>query len=114
MTAGAELRGADRLASTLDSAARDLADLSTAHDEIGRDLATIGYSTAPRITGFLAAHVGYTTGPGKTSLTDDAPYAAAVHKRDPWLARAIEDHHDIAIAAVSDGIRDAIAQVQGA
>lgn len=112
-----ELRapGAARLGAQLDVAADDLPGNV---DDALRDYAAtwlgVAVHTSPRRTGNLAASQTATVTDNKATVTATAPYAAAVHARDPWLARAQATTADDAAREVQAALDHTTDQITGA
>lgn len=101
------LAGARRLSSTLDAAARDLADLSTPDREAGQ--VALGMVNTPKLSGALDRTVRVEDESDGWSLaagSSDVLYAGVVH--DGWPAHHIEPRPFLAKAI--DGAADDIAE----
>lgn len=109
MATGASVQGADQLVSSLDAAARELAQLSEADDQVGAMLAGRVSAEAPRRSGYMAGtieHAGAVVRVG-------APYGVFVHARNPFAARALEQQQQEATDLYSRAVAQAVALVKG-
>ena len=107
MITGIELKGAERFASTLERAGRDLANLERPGAEAGRIIADLSAATAPRITGALAASVRPEVAGNTVEVGSDLVYALPIH--NGWAA-----HHIRPQPFLDDAARDSEAQWVGA
>ena len=123
--AGVQVEGARQLRSTLKAAGDDLSDLKAAHTEAARIAAAAGSSSAPRVTGALAASVrgsGTKTAAVIRAGKASVPYAAPIHwgwfakhiKPNPWLSRATQSTEPTWTAVYMNAINQAIEKVKGA
>lgn len=111
--------GLARFAQTTGEAADQLADLAQLNQEVG-DLVIAG-ATVPRVSGRLARTVrAVPDGPGGAggfrlvAGGPEAPYAAIVHARNPFLARALDQREQAAIDRYIDHAERAVTTIQGA
>lgn len=111
---GAQLEGTGRLIRSLEDAAADLAQLDEAAREAGELAAGKGAADAPRQTGYLSSTVDYELVDTGFALVAAAPYAAAVHARDPWLARTVTELEDRIVTTYADEVADVVAHIKGA
>lgn len=111
MSAGAELKGGDRLLSTLGAVPDQLRDEPAR--EAGQLLADRVAGAAPRKTGTLAKSVGYELTPTGFEVVATAPYAAIVEARTGWALATITARYDDAVDAYTQGATDVLATVQG-
>lgn len=107
--------GLSRLAATLGDAAAAVADVS----EVGHDAGAVvlGAATIPRRTGALdaSAHVEVdTVGAAVIAGGPSAPYAPAVHARNPFLANALDASTDAVVDLYLDHVTDAVDLITGA
>lgn len=109
---GAETKGIDDLRSSLDSAARELADLPPV--VVGQRLVSRGSAAAPRETGTLAASHQLVINAGQLTVIAAAPYAAIVHASKPWLAQALADETEQILTDTATEIADVVSHIQGA
>lgn len=79
MAASVEVKGADKLASTLREFSRSLDDLSDANRRAGEMVASAAVLRAPRRTGRLAGSSRTTTTPTTVDVSFGVVYAAPVH-----------------------------------
>jgi hypothetical protein len=84
---GYNLKGADRLAATLDDAARQLGDLRDANAEAANTVESVAALTAPRRTGALAGSVVGEVVEGGAQIGSDLIYAPVIH--NGWAAHHI-------------------------
>lgn len=97
-----------RLAVDLEHAADTLPDLvDAALADFAGEWQSTAVRAAPRRTGRLAGSHSVTVTAGMASVIADAPYAAAVHKRDPWLARALDSTQSTAERLLEDALERA-------
>lgn len=109
MATGAELRGADQLDSSLQAAARELAQLSEADDQVGAMLAGAVSAEAPRRSGFMAGTVEH----AGAVVRVGAPYGVFVHARNPFAARAMQREQAEAVGLYAQAVASAVALVKG-
>jgi hypothetical protein len=112
--AGGGVEGVARLRATLDTAARELADLHGADVHAGQLLAQAGAARAPRDRGVLAESHGFTITDSGFEVVAAAPYAAYVHAVNPWLVREFDAQTETIIDIYADSVADAVAHVKGA
>lgn len=116
MTGGLTVRGADQLVRTLHSAADDLEDLEIADRQAGSLVASVARRLTPRLTGALAASVDVLVTNALVEVTagnDRVDYAAPVHKRNPWMAKAAQRTRDDIIRIYTEAAADAVDQIKG-
>lgn len=109
MTTGASVQGADQLDSSLHAAARELAQLDEADDQVGALLAGAVSAEAPRRTGFMAGTVEH----AGAVVRVGAPYSVFVHARNPFAARALERQQAEATDLYGRAVAHAVALVKG-
>jgi hypothetical protein len=81
------IKGAARLAATLDAAARKLGDLGEAAGAAGRIISDASAATAPHRTGALAGSVGPEVSGSDVVVGTDIVYGPPIH--NGWLAHGI-------------------------
>lgn len=113
MSDGAELRGADQLVRTLQTAADELVELTEAERAAGQLLANQGATAAPRRTGLLADRHGYAVVDDRLTVTAATDYAALVHARNPWLTRTVDRAEADVLDLYMTGVTDALSNVKG-
>lgn len=110
MTLTGSLEGGDRFVATLDAAAEALDPTEVNRRE---GAATLTAARIPRDTGYLESTATVTaTGEG-FGLTAGAPYAGAVHARDPFFLRAIQVRRDQIVQAHAQHVDRVLATIQG-
>lgn len=112
----ADVEGVDTLRATLDQAAADLEALP-ALDDVGGLVAGVAKADAPRKTGALANTVRHQVDGGIVHILaggGGVDYAAAVHKRNPFIARAMELREAEALQLLTEDADRALSQVHGA
>lgn len=114
MTFEASADGADRLASSMSDAAAALLDLDSVNEQAADDV--LGYVNPPVRTGALASTVreeadalGFTL----TAGGPKAPYAPAVHARNPFLTRATDDAKAAVTERYVDHVTDVVHHIKG-
>ena len=98
MITSIELRGADTLAATCDSAAAHVADMHAASLEAARIIASAGAAEAPKLTGRLASSLRATSVRNTGTVTSPLVYAVPIHwgrpahniAANPFLMRAAD------------------------
>lgn len=108
-----ELHGVERFLATLDTAAAQLEDMSSAHDAAGALLVTRGQANAPRKTGVLAASLAATTTPTELEVVVAAPYAAAVEAANPWFSTTLELVEGELTAIYTEAVTEAVNTIEG-
>lgn len=106
--------GVRRLAETADAAADQLRDLTDLNREVG-DLVIAG-ARVPVRSGRLKRTVRAIAGPGGVDLIaggPDAPYAAIVHARNPFLVRALTAREQAAVDRYLDHAERVVSTIQG-
>lgn len=88
MAADLEVRGLDALVRTTREAAAMVDDLTATHAAVGAMVAVEAVDTAPRVTGQTAASVRSSGSTTAAHVLVEVPWAPALHKRNPWVARA--------------------------
>lgn len=112
----ADVEGVSRLVDTLDAAAGQLAELP-ALDEVGGLVAGVAKADAPRRTGALADTVDYQVEGGIVHITaggGGVDYAGAVHKRNPFIARAMQQQEAEILQQLTEDAERVLSQVHGA
>jgi len=84
---GVTVKGAARLVETLAAAGHDLDDLTAAADDSGRVVASLASTTAPRLTGALAASVTSQVDGSNAEIGSPLVYAPVIH--NGWAAHNI-------------------------
>jgi hypothetical protein len=124
------VEGADTLARTLHTAARELANLTDTNRAVGRRLRDAGARTAPRRTGRLAGSVR-ALAPTADSVTvvAAATYARPIHfgvgprvglrgphniRPRPWLYAVLTDRTGQVVGEYRDAVDSALGKVRGA
>lgn len=108
MQVRASVQGDDQLVAALHAAVRELQQLDDlVGDDVGAQLATAVHDRAPVETGRLAKSVTHT---GAT-VTVAAPYAAFVHARNPWAARAVDAEASRLLSTIEEGVGELIARI---
>jgi hypothetical protein len=119
---GIEVKGVDRLASTLDDAARQLGDLREAGTEAGRIITSVAAMTAPRRTGALAGSVAAeVVEGGGVVVGSDLIYAPPIHNGwaahgispQPFLADALDSSEGQVVEVYAKAVTAAVADVEG-
>lgn len=111
----AELVGVQRLTATLDAAAARFADLREPGRLAGGDVITA--ARVPYLTGALDSTVAVLPGPSGFVLVaggQAAPYAAAVHARNPFLLRALTARQDAVIDTYTEHAAGLLDTIEGA
>ena len=124
------VQGADVLARTLHTAARELRDMRSTNRLVGVRLVSAGRGGAPRRTGRLAGSVRAL--PPTTDAADvvaTAGYAGPIHfgvgpriglrgphniKARPWLYTALDSQRDPIVSEYADAVDTALSKVRGA
>jgi hypothetical protein len=124
-----EVRGADRLASTLAQFDRSLSDLSDANRAAGELVGSAARSRVPRRTGRLAGSMRTDVSPTDVDVSFGAVYAAPIHwgvgprvgLRGPhniattlFLTSALAASEDAVASVYLDAIDERLGKVQGA
>lgn len=110
----ADLEGASTLSRTLEAAAAEIRDLDL--EGVARPLQAEATEQAPYRTGALASTVRATHEGGIVSILAGGPgvdYAAAVHKRNPWIARIVTDNETRILEEATAEVDAALARVEG-
>jgi mannose/cellobiose epimerase-like protein (N-acyl-D-glucosamine 2-epimerase family) len=117
-----KVQGSARLKSTLEKAARDIADMSDGFAEAGRIIDAAGTSGAPRRTGRLASSVrSDRAGRNSSMLTAPVVYAVPIHwgrpahsiEANPFLMRAADRTEAQWLAALERDAQRICDQVEG-
>ncbi len=112
----ADVEGVDRLVDTLDAAAGALGALPALGD-VGGLVAGVARADAPRRTGALASTVAHQVAGGIVHITaggSGVNYAAAVHKRIPFITRAVELEEAEILQLLTESADQVLSQVHGA
>ena len=99
MTVQATLEGADHMADTLHAAARQLGDLTAAHQAASDHLAADAAGRAPRLTGRLAGSLTATATATEAVVGSTLVYAAVIH--NGWPGHNIRPTPFLTLAATT-------------
>ena len=123
VAAGATVKfeGADRLRSTLRSAASDLGDLSAPGREAGSIVAASASARAPRRTGQLAGSVSYEARGNDVSVGSALVYAPIQEygnprrgiRPQPYLNPALDESTDQIATSYEQALDGVVAQIKG-
>jgi hypothetical protein len=121
VTTRVDVKGAARLASTLDGAARQLGDLRAAAGEAGRIVTSAAAHMAPRRTGRLASSLAPEVDGSAVVVGTDVVYGPPIHngwvrhniEPNPFLADALDRTSADWVGAYVAGVDDALASVEG-
>jgi hypothetical protein len=106
-------KGGDRLVSTLHEAGAALGDMSDSNEHIAGWLGPRVVKATPRRTGTLASTVAASGWGQGLTVEAGTDYAAAVHKRNPWIARTIEQAGAELVTAVTEDVENVLSTVKG-
>ena len=112
-----DVEGVDRLVDTLDAAADQLQHLEETEQRAGSLVAGVARKEAPRLTGALAETITATVTGGLVEVTaggGNVDYAAAVHKRNPWMTRASQATEADVIRIFTEAAEDIAGTIKGA
>lgn len=118
---GYNIKGADRLAATLDDAASKLADMGEAAGAAGRIISDAAAATAPHRSGALAGSIGPDVSGSDVVVGTDIVYGPPIHngwsahgiEPNPFLERATDRTEAQWVGAYLTGVNDALASVEG-
>lgn len=105
-------QGLDELQDSLGAAGRAIADLDP--EPAASNAAARAEATSPRLTGHLSTTVGWVPTSTGWAVTATAPYAVAVHARNPWIIRALDATAEQTETAYQHAVDDVLATVRGA
>lgn len=110
----AGVEGGAQLVATLNAARDDIENLNDPATQAGDALVKALQAEAPRKTGFLASNIGATVEASDITVIAGAPYAAAVNALDPFKERALNAATQTVLDIYTQGVTDAVDQIQGA
>ena len=121
MTEAVTLKGFARFVETLAAATAALDDLSGAADTSGRIVANLASTTAPRLTGRLAASLVPEVEKSSVVVGTDVIYGPPIHngwvahniRPQPFLATAFDRTQGQVVAAYDKAVGAALGQVEG-
>ena len=108
-----KVHGADTLARTARAAGDKLADLERAHDAAASAVVQAAQGLTPVRTGTLRASIWAATSTDRATVTANAPYAAYVHARTPFLTAALEQTQGAVLDQYSDRVAGVVDTVKG-
>lgn len=107
------VRGGDRFVRSLHEAGAALDDLGDTTQTIAGWLGPRVVKASPRVTGTLAASITVTGWAQGLTVEAGADYAAAVHKRNPFIARTIAQSETDVVEDITEGVSEVLATVKG-
>ena len=108
-----KVHGADALARTARAAGDRVANLSAAHAAAASAVVQAAQGLAPVRTGVLRASIWGTTSTDRATVTANAPYAAYVHARTPYLTAALDQTRSAIVVDYGDAVADVVETVKG-
>lgn len=112
MAAVTGIQGVDALRASLDTAAHELAGLSS--QEAGQLLLRDAEARAPRDTEVLAASHDLVVSGSDLHVIATARYAAIVHAREPWMEETFIADQDAVLDLYADAVADIVENIKGA
>jgi HK97 gp10 family phage protein len=113
-----EVDGVDRLASTLDRAARELGDMQRPGRAVAATISASARRRAPRRTGALAGSIDDDAGPLAAEVWAGEPYAKFVEYGPPYpqpfLGPALDEAQPDAEREYADELAKIVGRVEGA
>jgi len=107
------VQGADTLAATLHSAGGKLGNLREAHAAAASAVVQAAQGLTPVRTGLLRSSIWGTTAADRATVTANAPYAAFVHARTPFLTGALEQTRAGILVDYGAAVADTVDTVKG-
>ena len=116
-----QVKGADRLASTLKDASDELTDLAAANAAIGTMVVNEARGLAPKRTGQLAGSITATVAVGVIDVAADVVYAGPIHwgwpahsiAAQPFIYDAIRNTEEQSVQIYTDELDRVLEKVKG-